>query len=66
MFHEVREILMHAFVYAACRSLELFLYQSCQFDTLLHVFVLQEFKDDVTFRRVRIETGITLLIIVLY
>ena len=43
---------------------ELALYQLGQADTLGHVLVLQEFEDDVAFGRVRVESGVLLLVVI--
>ena len=54
---------MYSFVDALGGIFELPLDEASQLYALLHVFVLQELKNDVAFWRVRVEPGISLFVI---
>ena len=57
--------LVYPFVNALGRILELALDEGGEVHALFHVLVLQELEDDVAFRRVRVETCISLLVVTL-
>ena len=55
---------MYTFIYTLGGRLELSLYKCSQLNAVLHVLVLEEFEDDIALRRIRIKSGVTLLIVV--
>ena len=57
---------MHAFVRPSAGCPELFLDLFGKVHALSHVFVLHQFENDVTFRRLRVESLITFLVVVLH